>query len=105
MIYDYEPAQTITEINAKCSTDNWVVHSFLKAKGAGTFDVMYQQYVPQNVSLTQTEQIINGDNSFWISKQLDYGQILILTFLLMLFVGFAVKTIWNYARQDSSQKI
>ncbi|MCX6721569.1 MAG: hypothetical protein NTY04_00005, partial [Candidatus Staskawiczbacteria bacterium] len=46
-----------------------------------------------------TEQIVGpgmGSGTFWISKQLDYGQVLILTFLLIFFVGFVVKFCWNF---------
>ena len=51
-----------------------------------------------------TEQI-TGAGEFWISKQLDYGQVLILTFLLIFFVGFVVKFCWNFAKQDSDEKL
>ena len=51
-----------------------------------------------------TEQI-TGAGTFWISKQLDYGQVLILTFLLIFFVGFVVKFCWNFAKQDSDEKL
>jgi len=51
-----------------------------------------------------TEQI-TGAGTFWISKQLDYGQVLILTFLLIFFVGFVVKFLWNFNKQDSDQKL
>ena len=51
-----------------------------------------------------TEQI-EGPGTFWISKQLDYGQVLILTFLLIFFVGFVVKFLWNFNKQDSDQKL
>jgi len=51
-----------------------------------------------------TEQI-TGAGEFWISKQLDYGQVLILTFLLIFFVGFVVKFLWNFNKQDSDQKL
>jgi hypothetical protein len=51
-----------------------------------------------------TEQI-TGPGEFWISKQLDYGQVLILTFLLIFFVGFVVKFLWNFNKQDSDQKL
>ena len=55
-----------------------------------------------------TEQITGasiGSGTFWISKQLDYGQVLILTFLLIFFVGFVVKFLWNFNKQDSDQKL
>jgi len=48
---------------------------------------------------------ITGTGTFWISKQLDYGQVLILTFLLIFFVGFVVKFLWNFSKQDSDQKL
>jgi len=48
---------------------------------------------------------INGTGEFWISKQLDYGQVLILTFLLIFFVGFIVKFLWNFVKQDNDQKL
>ena len=48
---------------------------------------------------------ITGAGDFWISKQLDYGQVLILTFLLIFFVGFIVKFLWNFNKQDSDQKL
>jgi hypothetical protein len=48
---------------------------------------------------------ITGTGTFWISKQLDYGQILILTFLLIFFVGFIAKFCWNFAKQDSDEKL
>jgi len=48
---------------------------------------------------------ITGTGNFWISKQLDYGQVLILTFLLIFFVGFIVKSLWNFNKQDSDQKL
>jgi len=48
---------------------------------------------------------ITGVGEFWISKQLDYGQVLILTFLLIFFVGFIVKFLWNFNKQDSDQKL
>ncbi len=48
---------------------------------------------------------ITGAGEFWISKQLDYGQILILTFLLIFFIGFIIKSLWNFVKQDSDQKI
>ena len=51
-----------------------------------------------------TEQI-TGAGTFWISKQLDYGQVLILTFLLIFFVGFMTKSLWNFVKQDTNQKI
>jgi len=46
-----------------------------------------------------------GSGTFWISKQLDYGQVLILTFLLIFFIGFVVKFLWNFNKQDSDQKL
>jgi hypothetical protein len=51
-----------------------------------------------------TEQI-TGAGEFWISKQLDYGQILIITFLLIFFVGFITKSLWNFVKQDTDQKL
>ena len=51
-----------------------------------------------------TEQI-TGAGDFWILKQLDYGQVLILTFLLIFFVGFMTKSLWNFVKQDTNQKI
>ena len=48
---------------------------------------------------------ITGTGTFWISKQLDYGQVLILTFLLIFFVGFMTKSLWNFVKQDTNQKI
>jgi hypothetical protein len=51
-----------------------------------------------------TEQIA-GAGTFWISKQLDYGQVLILTFLLIFFVGFITKSLWNFVKQDEVEKI
>ena len=51
-----------------------------------------------------TEQI-TGAGEFWISKQLDYGQVLILTFLLIFFVGFITKSLWNFVKQDTDQKL
>jgi len=48
---------------------------------------------------------ITGTGTFWISKQLDYGQILMLTFLLIFFVGFITKSLWNFVKQDSDQKV
>jgi len=48
---------------------------------------------------------ITGVGEFWISKQVDYGQVLILTFLLIFFVGFIAKLLWNFAKQDSDQKL
>ena len=51
-----------------------------------------------------TEQI-TGAGEFWVSKQLDYGQVLILTFLLIFFVGFVAKFLWNFNKQDSDQKL
>lgn len=48
---------------------------------------------------------ITGAGNFWISKQVDYGQVLILTFLLIFFVGFIVKVLWNFTKQDEAQKI
>jgi hypothetical protein len=51
-----------------------------------------------------TEEI-TGVGDFWISKQLDYGQVLILTFLLIFFVGFITKSLWNFVKQDSDQKL
>ncbi|HCC60380.1 MAG: hypothetical protein A2402_01780 [Candidatus Staskawiczbacteria bacterium RIFOXYC1_FULL_37_43] len=52
-----------------------------------------------------TIEQINGTGNFWIAKQLDYGQVLILTFLLIFFVGFVVKFLWNFNKQDSDQKL
>jgi len=52
-----------------------------------------------------TAEQITGAGDFWISKQLDYGQVLILTFLLIFFVGFIVKLLWNFTKQDKNQKI
>jgi len=46
-----------------------------------------------------------GNGDFWISKQIDYGQILILTFLLIFFVGFIIKFLWNFVKQDGDQKL
>jgi hypothetical protein len=48
---------------------------------------------------------ITGTGTFWISKQLDYGQVLILTFLLIFFVGFIVRFLWNFTKQDTDQKL
>jgi len=50
-----------------------------------------------------TTQGNTGD--FWLSPQIDYGQILILTFLLIFFVGFAVKFLWNFTKQDVNEKL
>jgi len=55
-------------------------------------------------STANIEQI-TGTGEFWISKQVDYGQLLILTFLLIFFVGFTTKLLWNFAKQDSDQKL
>lgn len=52
-----------------------------------------------------TIEQIEGPGTFWISKQLDYGQVLILTFLLIFFVGFIVKFLWNFTKQDTDQKL
>jgi len=52
-----------------------------------------------------TIEQITGTGTFWISKQLDYGQILILTFFLIFFVGFITKSLWNFVKQDTNQKI
>ena len=57
---------------------------------------------------TTKEQVVGpgmGSGTFWISKQLDYGQVLILTFLLIFFVGFITKFLWNFVKQDSDQKL
>jgi hypothetical protein len=57
---------------------------------------------------TTKEQVVGpgiGSGTFWISKQLDYGQVLILTFLLIFLVGFVVKFCWNFAKQDSDEKL
>lgn len=51
------------------------------------------------------EKITSGDNSFYISKQFDYGQILILTFLLIFFVLIAIKFLWNFIKQDTNEKL
>ena len=61
------------------------------------------QHVTCNIS--EAEQITNGTASFYISKQLDYGQVLILTFLFLFFVFGAIKFTWNYIYQHESQKI
>ena len=54
---------------------------------------------------TASIEQITGTGTFWISKQLDYGQVLILTFLLIFFVGFITKSLWNFVKQDSDQKL
>jgi hypothetical protein len=54
---------------------------------------------------TASIEQITGAGTFWISKQLDYGQVLILTFLLIFFVGFITKSLWNFVKQDSDQKL
>ena len=54
---------------------------------------------------TASIEQITGAGTFWISKQLDYGQVLILTFLLIFFVGFVVRFLWNFNKQDSDQKL
>ena len=54
---------------------------------------------------TASIEQITGAGEFWISKQLDYGQVLILTFLLIFFVGFVAKFLWNFNKQDSDQKL
>lgn len=55
--------------------------------------------------ISDTIEEITGTGNFWISKQLDYGQILILTFLLMFAVGAVVKFFWNFTKQNSNQKV
>jgi len=59
----------------------------------------------QMICTSLTKEEITGAGDFWISKQLDYGQVLILTFLLIFFVGFVVKFCWNFTKQDSDEKI
>ena len=59
----------------------------------------------QMACTSSTKEEITGAGDFWISKQLDYGQVLILTFLLIFFVGFVVKFLWNFNKQDSDQKL
>jgi hypothetical protein len=54
---------------------------------------------------SEAENVSNGTANFYISKQLDYGQILILTFLLLFFVFGTIKFLWNYIYQHESQKI
>ena len=57
------------------------------------------------ICTSDTKEEITGAGDFWISKQLDYGQILILTFLLIFVVGAVVKFCWNFTKQNSNQKI
>ena len=64
-----------------------------------------QMTCDESVGLGVSTEQITGAGEFWISKQLDYGQVLILTFLLIFFVGFVVKFVWNYNKQDSDQKL
>lgn len=61
------------------------------------------QHMTCNTS--QAELIDNGTANFYISKQLDYGQILILTFLLLFFVFGTIKFLWNYIYQHETQKL
>ena len=64
-----------------------------------------QMFCDGTIGEGSTIEQINGTGNFWISKQLDYGQVLILTFLLIFFVGFIVKFLWNFNKQDSDQKL
>ena len=59
----------------------------------------------QMTCASSTKEEITGTGDFWISKQVDYGQVLILTFLLIFFAGFVVKFCWNFAKQDSDEKL
>jgi len=59
----------------------------------------------QMICTSVAKEEITGAGTFWISKQLDYGQVLILTFLLIFFVGFVAKFLWNFNKQDSDQKL
>jgi hypothetical protein len=51
-----------------------------------------------------TEQI-TGTGDFYITKSIDYGQVIILSFVLIFFVLFVVKFLWNFVKQDSNEKI
>jgi len=59
----------------------------------------------QMTCTSDTKENITGVGDFWIAKQMDYGQVLILTFLLIFFVGFVAKFLWNFNKQDSDQKL
>lgn len=59
----------------------------------------------QTVCVSDTKEEITGTGDFWIAKQIDYGQILLLTFLLTFFVGFIIKFLWNFNKQNSNQKV
>jgi len=61
------------------------------------------QHITCNTS--EAEQVTNGTANFYINKQLDYGQILILTFLLLFFVFGTIKFLWNYIYQHETQKL
>ena len=54
-----------------------------------------------------TEQITNSNipADFYLKKSVDYGQILIIIFLFLMFVFGAVKFVWNYHWQDPKQKL
>ena len=54
-----------------------------------------------------TEQISNSNipADFYLHKSVDYGQILIIIFLFLMFVFGAVKFVWNYHWQDPKQKL
>jgi hypothetical protein len=55
--------------------------------------------------LSDTTEQITGSGTFWINKEIDYGQILVLSFLLILIVAASIKFLWNFVKQDSSQKL
>jgi len=65
------------------------------------------QYSHAVCTSASTEQISNSNipADFYLKKSVDYGQILIIIFLFLMFVFGAVKFVWNYHWQDPKQKL
>jgi hypothetical protein len=55
--------------------------------------------------ISDSKEAISGRGEFWLSKQIDYGQILILTFCLIFFLMFVIKLAWNFVKQDFNDKL
>jgi hypothetical protein len=47
----------------------------------------------------------NGGSGFFLSKTLSYGDVLVLTFLILFFVWGTFKLLWNYFNKNDSSKL
>jgi hypothetical protein len=71
--------------------------------------IVYTDYdlaqVPMPVSISTTELITSADKSFYIDKTITYGDTILITFLLIFFVLLATKILWNFVKQDATEKL